>query len=107
MLDADFRQQIDKICAGSEEAIWEFIEKYGPHIERVVNRRLQKENRQNVVQMVWASFFADIKRIAALKNPEELILYLVNIARNKVIDETRRRMIYERYNGESRTRDLS
>jgi RNA polymerase sigma factor (sigma-70 family) len=101
--DSDFRQAIDRICSGSEEAIWDFIETYGPHIRRVVRRRLHQGLRAkfdsvDFVQMVWASFFSDMKRIAAMGDPDELILYLVNIARNKVIEETRRRMTYERYN---------
>jgi RNA polymerase sigma-70 factor (ECF subfamily) len=101
--ESDFRQAIERVCSGSQEAIWDFIETYGPHIQRVVRRRLHQGLRAkfdsiDFVQMVWASFFGDIKRIAAMSDPEELILYLVNIARNKVIEETRRRMTYERYN---------
>jgi RNA polymerase sigma factor (sigma-70 family) len=101
--DSEFRQAIERVCSGSEEATWEFIETYGPHIQRVVRRRLHQGLRAkfdsiDFVQMVWASFFGDMKRIASIGEPEELILYLVNIARNKVIEETRRRMTYERYN---------
>jgi RNA polymerase sigma-70 factor (ECF subfamily) len=50
------------------------------------------------VQMVWASFFADPKRIAAIKEPEELIRYLVAMARHKVIDESRRRLKFQKHN---------
>ena len=101
--DSEFRESIKRVCSGSKDAIWDFIETYGPHIQRVVRRRLHQGLRAkfdsiDFVQMVWASFFADIQKIAGMGDPEELILYLVNIARNKVIEETRRRMIYERYN---------
>lgn len=100
---SEFREAIQRVCSGSEDAIWDFIETYGPHIQRVVRRRLHhgmrtKFDSVDFVQMVWASFFADMRRIAEMGDPEELISYLVNIARNKVIEETRRRLTYERYN---------
>jgi RNA polymerase sigma-70 factor (ECF subfamily) len=101
--DSEFRQAIEQICAGSDEAVWNFIETYGPHIQRVVRRRLHQSLRSkfdsiDFVQMVWASFFADRKRIAAMREPEELIRYLMTMARNKVIDESRRRMKYQKHN---------
>lgn len=104
MTDArsDFQKAIEAVCSGSEEAVWNFIEVYGPHIQRVVRRRLHQRLRSkfdsiDFVQMVWASFFADPQRIAQMRDPEELLRYLVAMARNKVIDETRRRMAYEKY----------
>jgi RNA polymerase sigma-70 factor (ECF subfamily) len=101
--DSEFQKAVERVCSGSEDAIWDFIETYGPHIQRVVRRRLHQGLRAkfdsiDFVQMVWASFFADIRKIEEMRDPEELILYLVNIARNKVIEETRRRLTYERYN---------
>lgn len=99
---SEFQKAIDAICSGSEEAVWNFIEVYGPHIQRVVRRRLHQRLRSkfdslDFVQMVWASFFADPQRIAQMREPEELLRYLVGMARNKVIDETRRRMAYDKY----------
>jgi RNA polymerase sigma-70 factor (ECF subfamily) len=99
----DFRAVIERISAGSEEAVWELIENYGPHIQRVVRRRLNQSLRSkfdsiDFVQMVWASLFADLNKIANQRDPEELILYLVGMARNKVLEETRRRFKFERYN---------
>jgi len=101
--DSDFRLAIERICAGSEEAAWQFIETYGPHIQRVVRRRLHqclrsKFDSVDFVQMVWASFFADTHRIAQIQDPETLIRYLVTLARNKVIEESRRRMKYQKHN---------
>jgi RNA polymerase sigma factor (sigma-70 family) len=100
---SEFRDAIERICAGSEEAIWEFIEEYGPHIQRVVRRRLNQNLRAkfdsvDFVQMVWASLFADLKKISQMHDPKELIMYLAGMARNKVLEETRRRMHFERYN---------
>jgi RNA polymerase sigma factor (sigma-70 family) len=100
---SEFRNAIDRICSGSEEAIWEFIEEYGPHIQRVVRRRLNQSLRAkfdsvDFVQMVWASLFADLTKIKQMRDPKELIMYLAGMARNKVLEETRRRMQCERYN---------
>lgn len=100
---SEFRDAIEQICAGSEDAVWNFIEAYGPHIQRVVRRRLHQNLRSkfdsvDFVQMVWASFFADRGRIAKIREPEELIRYLVTMARNKVVDESRRRLKYQKHN---------
>jgi RNA polymerase sigma-70 factor (ECF subfamily) len=50
------------------------------------------------VQMVWASFFADRERIARIRDPDQLIRYLAAMARNKVVEESRRRMKYQKHN---------
>jgi RNA polymerase sigma-70 factor (ECF subfamily) len=101
--DSEFRQAIEDVCSGSEEAIWHLIEAYGPHIKRVVRHRLHPRMRSkydsiDFVQMVWASFFSDPDRIARIREPDELIRYLVVMARNKVIEESRRRMTYQKHN---------
>jgi RNA polymerase sigma-70 factor (ECF subfamily) len=100
---SDFQQAIERVCSGSQEAVWELIETYGPHIKRVVRRRLHQRLRSkfdslDFVQMVWASFFADRDRIARIREPEELIRYLAAMARNKVVEESRRRMKYQKHN---------
>jgi RNA polymerase sigma-70 factor (ECF subfamily) len=100
---SEFRQAIERICAGDAEAAWDFIVTYGPHIQRVVRHRLHQKLRpkfdsMDFVQMVWASFFADPRRIAGMREPAELIGYLVTMARNKVIDESRRRLKYQKHN---------
>lgn len=100
---SEFHQLIERISAGSEEAIWEFIETYGPHIQRVVRRRLNHNMRAkfdsiDFVQMVWASFFSDLHKIAEMRNPNELIMFLAKMAQNKVAEETRRRLKLQRYN---------
>lgn len=41
--------------------------------------------------MVWASFFTDPNPLARFANPEQMIRYLVAMARNKVCDAERRR----------------
>ena len=100
--ESEFRQALERICSGSDDGALEFIESYGPHIQRVVRRRLHQSMRSkfdslDFVQMVWASFFADPQRIARIKDPDELIRYLVVLARNKVVEESRRRLTFKKH----------
>src|SRR6185503_6903092 len=70
---------------------------------RVVRRSLSQEMRSkfdsiDFVQTVWASFFGHSSVTGTFERPEELIAYLTTLARNKVIDEFRRRMQGAKYN---------
>ena len=87
---ADVRQ-------GSEPAAWAIIDLYGSHVLRAVRRsmhyRLRNEFDSNdFVQMVWVSFFRRPDELGHLHSPKQLVAWLVSIARNKVIDEVRRRL---------------
>ena len=103
-----FRKAIEQVCQGSEEAAWEFIAEYGPHIQRVVRRKLRqhqltqqmqpKFDSVDFVQMVWASFFTEREKLSRFKEPSELIGYLAGMAANKVLQESRRRMLYQKHN---------
>jgi RNA polymerase sigma-70 factor (ECF subfamily) len=101
---AEFRAAIDGVRAGSPEAVWKLIAEYGPHIQRVVRRKLDRRMRskfdsQDFVQMVWASVFRNPAEICSLEDPQDLIRYLAAIGRRKVIDEYRRRIQKEtKYN---------
>ncbi|MHB8866620.1 MAG: RNA polymerase sigma factor [Pirellulaceae bacterium] len=107
---AEFRAAIEGVRAGSPDAVWKLIADYGPHIQRVVRRRLDRRMRSkfdslDFVQMVWASVFRNPQEICGLKQPEDLIRYLAVLARNKVVDEYRRRIQKDtKYNV---TRELS
>ncbi len=107
---AEFRSAIEGVRAGSPEAVWKLIADYGPHIQRVVRRRLDRRMRSkfdslDFVQMVWASVFRNPHDICSLKRPEDLIRYLAALARNKVVDEYRRRI--QKDTKYSVTRELS
>lgn len=103
-----FRNAIEQVCKGSEEAAWDFIAEYGPHIQRVVRRKLRqhhlteqmqpKFDSVDFVQMVWASFFTEREKLTRFQEPSELIGYLAGMASNKVLQESRRRMLYQKYN---------
>jgi len=101
--DSPFEAAVKELCTGSEEAVWDFIQNYGPHIQRVVRRRLHHKLRSkfdsvDFVQMVWVSFFATPDRLSQFDKPEDVIRYLVVMAKNKVVEESRRRFEYEKCN---------
>ncbi len=59
----------------------------------MLNSRLRnKFDSADFTQAVWASFFACPARWAGLRRPEQLIALLQRMARNKVVDEHRRRV---------------
>ena len=80
---------------GDQDAAWTIIEIYGPHIKRVVRRDMHPRLRSrydsaDFVQSVWASFFRQPSQFRRLNEPKELLNMLLTVARNKVVDETRR-----------------
>ncbi len=101
--DNEFRRLLKEVQDGSQAAACELIQRYGPHIVRVVRRRLSKQIRAkfdsfDFVQAVWASFFADPNQLVRFNHPEDLVGHLAALAHNKVVDEIRRRMRTEKYN---------
>jgi RNA polymerase sigma factor (sigma-70 family) len=98
-----FQATLQRAIAGSQEDIHRLIDEYGHCIQRVVRRRLDTRLRSkfdslDFVQMVWASFFRDAGQLERFHAPEEFVRFLVTMARNKVIDEERRRLMGARYN---------
>ena len=90
----EFKLLMLRVKQGSQEAARELFERYGPHIRRVVRRKLHQKLRsqfdsQDFVQDVWASFFGDQKQLADFERPEALIGFLANMAYNKVVDAFR------------------
>ncbi|MFV1966693.1 MAG: RNA polymerase sigma factor [Pirellulaceae bacterium] len=101
--NSEFRQALECACSGSQEDFCELIERFGPHIKMVVRKKLHHRMRSkfdtvDFVQMVWASFFADSERRKRINDPDELLRYLVKMAANKVIEESRRRLKYQKHN---------
>lgn len=101
--NSEFRQVIQRVCAGSQEATCTLIETYGPHIQRVIRRRLNQRMRSkfdsvDFVQMVWASIFAEREKMAGFTEPDELIRYLATLAQRKLLQESRRRLHGQKHN---------
>lgn len=93
--ESRFSVLMEQLRQGDQDAAWTIIEIYGPHIKRVVRRDLHPRLRSrydsaDFVQAVWASFFRQPSQFRRLNEPKELLNMLLTVARNKVVDETRR-----------------
>lgn len=100
---SQFRASMEQVRSGSTDAVWQLIEDYGPAIQKVVRRRLDRRMRSkfdsvDFVQMVWASFFRNPMEMSSFHEPEELLRYLSAMARHKVVDEYRRRIVQQKHN---------
>lgn len=92
----DFANLMERVRNGDQAAAWQLIEVYGTHVLKVIRRTLNRQLRpkfdsQDFFQAVWKSFFCDRDKLLAMQSPAQLIAYIQAVARNKVIDETRRR----------------
>lgn len=98
----DFQALIQRVSEGSEEAARKLVEEYGESLRRAVRRALDRRLRSkfdslDFVQLVWSSFFRTRDRAQRFGNPEELVAFLIVMARNKVGIETRRRLRTEKF----------
>jgi RNA polymerase sigma factor (sigma-70 family) len=101
--NSEFRALMWRIQEGSEDAAWELVEQYGDRIRRTVRRALNSRLRSkfdslDFVQIVWSSFFRVRDRLCRFARPEDLAAYLMQMSRNKVGMELRRRLQTEKYN---------
>src|SRR5205085_6558387 len=97
VVDENMGQLLAQLREGSEDAAWQLIELYGPHIHRVVRRTLDRRLRGkfdsvDFVQAVWASFFREPAQILEFQSPKQIVRYLATAAEFKVTDEMRRRL---------------
>lgn len=93
--DNEFRELLNRLRQNDEAAGREFVEKFGPHILRIVRRRLHQSLRSkfdsdDFVQAVWGSFFAVFPNLPDCTEPAQFSAYLATLVRNKTIDELRR-----------------
>lgn len=97
-----FEELFERVRQGDEDAAWDLVEMYGPHVMRAVRRTLSRELRakfdsDDFAQAVWASFFAAVGEISDVNEPGQLVGLLSAMARNKVVDEIRRRVDTQKY----------
>jgi RNA polymerase sigma-70 factor (ECF subfamily) len=95
--DEAFQDLLQRIRNGDEAAAQQLVTDYGPHILRVVRRRLIRQLRNqfdsvDFEQSVWGTFFQTPPDQCTFDSPEALIAYLENMARNKVIRAYRRNL---------------
>jgi RNA polymerase sigma factor (sigma-70 family) len=99
----EFAGLMRRVCAGSQDAAGELVERYGAHILRIVRRKLNRRMRTkfdsaDFVQAVWASFFALPLERYHLEQSEALVGLLFHLARNKVVEAVRQRLQTQKYN---------
>jgi RNA polymerase sigma-70 factor (ECF subfamily) len=98
----DFAALMQGIREGSEDAAKQLVERYGPHVLRVVRKRLNPKLRSkfdssDFQQDVWASFFVGVSG-RTFERPEALMAFLAKMARNKVLMAVRQRCQIQKYN---------
>jgi RNA polymerase sigma-70 factor (ECF subfamily) len=98
-----FTELMRRVREGSQDALSELVEDYQHHILMAVRRQLSKRLRSkfdsvDFQQAVWVSFFAHRSQFENFTCPEELIGFLTSMARNKVINEYRRRLATAKHN---------
>lgn len=97
-----FEVLLNRIRQGDEQAIATLVDTYGSHLIRAVRKTLCTEIRSkfdshDFVQAVWASVFAAPDRLKRIQDPAQLVGLLKVMARNKVVDENRRRTQSQRH----------
>src|SRR5262245_1148600 len=93
----EFQLLMKRVRARSQGAVRALLEHYKPGLFRVIRRRLHRLLRsqfdsEDVLQSVWASFFAIPADEFDFEDPRALQAFLVEVACGKVIDAYRRRL---------------
>jgi RNA polymerase sigma factor (sigma-70 family) len=108
--DKDFKRLMEGLRNGDEDAARELVQLYGESLRRAVRRVLSvklqsKFDSIDFVQIVWKSFFCMDYDGLRVDSPKDLAEFLIGMARNKVRDESRKRLRLLRYDVR-RERDL-
>jgi RNA polymerase sigma factor (sigma-70 family) len=89
-----FEVLIRRIGEGSDEAVWELLDRYSANILRVVRRHLPAELRLKVdsvdiVQSVWKSLLRKGEGFDHIASVEQFIGYIAKVAQYKVFETHR------------------
>jgi RNA polymerase sigma factor (sigma-70 family) len=89
-----FEVLIRRIGEGSDEAVWELLNRYSANILRVVRRHLPAELRPKVdsvdiVQSVWKSLLRKGEGFDHIASAEQFIGYISRVAQYKVFEAHR------------------
>lgn len=92
----EFERLMERVRTGDATAAREIFERYGPAIQMVVRRRLNRRMRSefdslDFAQDAWASFFHIPPESCTFETPDDLVAFLTRIVRNKMIDAYRQR----------------
>ncbi len=96
MSDADFVGLLSRARAGDDAATATLLGAFEADVRIMVRVRLPKALRSrfdtmDFVQAVWQSVFSGGGRVATITSPGHFRGYLAGVARNKVLEEFRRR----------------
>lgn len=97
----DFRQLMQQVEEGSDDAARELLDRYGSHIIRAIRAKLHREMRakfdsEDFYQTVWKSFFSH--DVPEFRDEGELIAFLRKVAVNKVAERFRQLFQTQKYN---------
>jgi len=103
MHETEFTQLMRRVREGSQDAARELVHRFGPHVLRVVRRRLHQALRSkfdpcDFEQEVWAAFFAMPPDRYMFDRPEQLNWFLAALANNKVVEAVRQRFLTKKFN---------
>ena len=101
-----FRELLQRVADGDDDAASQIVSEYGAHILKAVRRRMNRGLRdrfdsQDFEQAVWASFFGHISVVQKFDTSGDLAGFLSRMAQNKVIDAGRRAQTRRESNGAS------
>ena len=79
-----FKELVDAMTVGSEEAAWQLTERYSPHILRVVRWSLPsiirpKLDSQDLLQSVWATLLLEPEKLRKFEDPKRFMGYLLSL----------------------------
>lgn len=96
--DDTIESLLARVREGNSAAVNQLVNECGPHILRVIRRRMSQRLRgrfdsQDFAQAVWATFFGHLSEISRFQQGQQLIQFLSRVASNKVIDAGRRAQV--------------
>jgi len=94
---SEFNRLLKQARMGSGPAARELVDRFTPFVQRVVRSRLNRRLRTifdsaDFSQAVWASFFALPPQQHDFETAQDLVRFLEIVARNKVLEQVRRRL---------------
>jgi RNA polymerase sigma factor (sigma-70 family) len=92
--DKDFQDLLARISQGDEDACREVVDRHSAILRTVVRRRLNRQVRRlvdpiDLVQDTWIAFFGYLRRGKTFVGREQLLAFLLNVARNKTLEANR------------------
>ena len=94
----EFQELMRRVVERSDGAARELLQRYEPYLLFAIRRRLNRRMRSkfdslDFAQDVWASFFTSPAEGRTFQSPRDLAAFLARVARNKVIDAVRQRLL--------------